>query len=139
MIAFVFWFNSDHSAYELISALILAWSLMVSWNQLVAFSKSAMGKLIGIGMIVIVALVYIVTHHFFNYLLNTVHISVTHPPLLSSILSIGIIVFGSILSIWVARHRNSHTFAVLYLWLVKLGEAKSASIESHPNYLKKYL
>lgn len=139
VIAFAFWFNSDRSAYELISALILAWSLMVSWNQLVAFSKSAMGKVIGIGMIVIVALVYIVTHHFFNYLLNTVHISVTHPPLLSSILSIGIIVFGSILSIWVARHRNSHTFAVLYLWLVKLGEAKSASIESHPNYLKKYL
>ncbi|MEJ7252748.1 proton-conducting transporter membrane subunit, partial [Staphylococcus epidermidis] len=35
VIAVLFWMNSDHSAYELISSLILAWSLMVSWNQLV--------------------------------------------------------------------------------------------------------
>jgi len=50
-----------------------------------------------------------------------------------------ILVFGSVLSIWVARQRDSKAFAVLYLWLVKLGEAKTKSIESHPTYLKKYL
>ncbi|MCT1927465.1 NADH dehydrogenase subunit 5 [Staphylococcus pasteuri] len=139
VIAVLFWMNSDHSAYELISSLILAWSLMVSWNQLVAFSKTIMGKVVGVCMIIIVALVYIVTHHFFKYLLSTVDISVTHPPIISSIISIAILVFGSVFSIWVSRHRNSHAFAVLYLWLVKLGEAKSASVESHPTYLKKYL
>ncbi|WP_242444170.1 hypothetical protein, partial [Staphylococcus pseudintermedius] len=37
------------------------------------------------------------------------------------------------------RHRYSKTFAVLYVWLVNLGEARSKAIESHTNYLKKYL
>ncbi|WP_256090047.1 hypothetical protein, partial [Staphylococcus aureus] len=44
---------------------------------------------------------------------------------------------GSLLSIWVARNRYSKGFAVLYVWLVNLGEERSKAIESHPNYLKK--
>ncbi|WP_441374241.1 hypothetical protein, partial [Acinetobacter baumannii] len=71
--------------------------------------------------------------------LSHVYMNVAHPPLISVIISILILVFGSILSIWVARQRDSKAFAVLYLWLVKLGEAKTKSIESHPTYLKKYL
>ncbi|MCD0818841.1 NADH-quinone oxidoreductase subunit L, partial [Staphylococcus aureus] len=54
-------------------------------------------------------------------------------------ISVVILIFGSLLSIWVARHRYSKGFAVLYVWLVNLGEARSKAIESHPNYLKKYL
>ncbi|MDU6961921.1 MAG: hypothetical protein E6364_06035, partial [Staphylococcus sp.] len=38
-----------------------------------------------------------------------------------------------------ARHRTSTAFAKVYLWLIKIGEAKFKSVESHPNYLKKYL
>ncbi|MEJ7262447.1 NADH-quinone oxidoreductase subunit L, partial [Staphylococcus epidermidis] len=49
-----------------------------------------------------------------------------------------IIVFGSMLSIWVARRRESKAFAKLYLWLIKVGEAKAQSIESHPSYLKRF-
>ena len=56
--------------------------------------------------------------------------------MISIIISIIILVLGSILSIWVARQRDSKAFAILYLWLVKLGEAKAQSIESHPTYLK---
>lgn len=63
----------------------------------------------------------------------------TTPPTVSVIISVVILIFGSLLSIWVARHRYSKGFAVLYVWLVNLGEARSKAIESHPNYLKKYL
>ena len=39
IVAFLFWISSDRSAYEVLSALILAWSLLVSWNQMVALVK----------------------------------------------------------------------------------------------------
>ncbi|OHO72499.1 NADH dehydrogenase [Staphylococcus sp. HMSC036D05] len=139
VIAVAFWLNSDRSPYEIISALILAWSLMVSWNQMVAFSRGLIGRVVGVMMIVIVAIVYIITHHYFYNTLNTVYMHIAHPPVISIIISIIILVLGSILSIWVARQRDSKAFAILYLWLVKLGEAKAQSIESHPTYLKKYL
>ena len=58
VIAVAFWLNSDRSPYEIISALILAWSLMVSWNQMVAFSRGLIGRVVGVMMIVIVAIVY---------------------------------------------------------------------------------
>ena len=47
LIAIIFWLNSDRHAYDVLSALILAWSLMVSWNQLVAFSHGLIGRVIG--------------------------------------------------------------------------------------------
>ena len=50
-----------------------------------------------------------------------------------------ILVLGSIFSIWVARRRSSIAFAKVYLWLVKIGEAKFKSVESHPNYLKLFI
>ena len=105
IIAILFWLGSDRSAYEILSALILAWSLMVSWNQMVAFSRGLIGRVIGIIMIVIVALVYIVTHHYFYNTLSHVYMNVAHPPLMSVIIGILILVFGSVLSIWVARQR----------------------------------
>ena len=61
-----------------------------------------------------------------------------HPPLISVIICVAILVLG-IFSIWVARRRSSIAFAKVYLWLVKIGEAKFKSVESHPNYLKNYL
>ncbi|MDU2310265.1 MAG: NADH dehydrogenase subunit 5 [Staphylococcus epidermidis] len=138
LIAIIFWLNSDRHAYDVLSALILAWSLMVSWNQLVAFSHGLIGRIIGICMIIVVAIVYIITHHYFFTTLSTVDIHIVSPPSISIFLSIAILVFGSMLSIWVARRRESKAFAKLYLWLIKVGEAKTQSIESHPSYLKRF-
>lgn len=139
VIAVVFWLNSDRHAYEVISALILAWSLMVSWNQLVAFSKGMIGRTVGLLLIVIVAMVYLVTHHYFYEVLQSVTAYPSVAPLGSVIVSIVILVLGSLISIWVAHKRYSTAFAVIYLWLVNLGEARAKAIESHPDYLKKYL
>lgn len=139
IIAVIFFMTSKHNAYTLISAFILAWSLSVSWNQMVALNRGVMGRIIGIAMLVIVAFVYIITHQVFVGILDNVYMVPSHPPLFSAILCIAILVLGSVFSIWVARRRTSTAFAKVYLWLIKIGEAKFKSVESHPNYLKKYL
>ena len=139
VIAIIFFLTSSHTPYTLISAFILAWSLSVSWNQMVALNRGMMGRVIGIVMLIIVALVYVVTHEVFVNILNSVYMVTPHPPLISVIICVAILVLGSIFSIWVARRRSSIAFAKVYLWLVKIGEAKFKSVESHPNYLKNYL
>jgi len=139
LLAILFWMINDHSAYNLISAFILAWSISVSWNQLIALNRGIIGRLLGIVVLIFVAAVYYVTHAFFINILSAISIHVTHPPMISVVISIAMLVFGSILSIWVARRRDSTAFAIVYLWLVKIGEAKFKSVESHPNYLQKYL
>ncbi|MBW4892234.1 NADH dehydrogenase subunit 5 [Staphylococcus haemolyticus] len=139
VIAIIFFLTSSHMPYTLISAFILAWSLSVSWNQMVALNRGMMGRVIGIVMLIIVALVYVVTHEVFVNILNSVYMVTPHPPLISVIICVAILVLGSIFSIWVARRRSSIAFAKVYLWLVKIGEAKFKSVESHPNYLKNYL
>ncbi|MGT2378201.1 NADH dehydrogenase subunit 5 [Staphylococcus aureus] len=139
IVAFLFWMSSDRSAYEVLSALILGWSLLVSWNQMVAFSKGRMARLVGMILIAIVTFIYVITHNYFYAVLQNITTHATTPPTVSVIISVVILIFGSLLSIWVARHRYSKVFAVLYVWLVNLGEARSKAIESHPNYLKKYL
>ena len=139
VIAVIFFLTSSHTPYTLISAFILAWSLSVSWNQMVALNRGMMGRMIGIAMLIIVALVYVVTHDVFVNILSNVYMVAPHPPFISVVICIAILVLGSIFSIWVARRRSSTAFAKVYLWLVKIGEAKFKSVESHPNYLKKYL
>lgn len=139
IIAVMFWLTSDQHPYELISAFIFAWSISVSWNQMIALNQGIAGRLIGILVLVVVSSVYYVTHHMFLDILNSVSIQPSHPPLIGVIISVALLVFGSILSVWVARYRSSNAFAVIYLWLIKIGEAKFKSVESHPNYLKKYL
>ena len=130
VIAIIFFLTSSHTPYTLISAFILAWSLSVSWNQMVALNRGMMGRVIGIVMLIIVALVYVVTHEVFVNILNSVYMVTPHPPLISVIICVAILV---------SRRRSSIAFAKVYLWLVKIGEAKFKSVESHPNYLKNYL
>ena len=120
VIAIIFFLTSSHTPYTLISAFILAWSLSVSWNQMVALNRGMMGRVIGIVMLIIVALVYVVTHEVFVNILNSVYMVTPHPPLISVIICVAILVLGSIFSIWVARRRSSIAFAKVYLWLVKL-------------------
>ena len=57
---------NDHSAYNLISAFILAWSISVSWNQLIALNRGIIGRLLGIVVLIFVAAVYYVTHAFLS-------------------------------------------------------------------------
>ena len=86
---------------------------------MVALNRGMMGRVIGIAMLIIVALVYVVTHEVFVNILNSVYMVTPHP-LISVIICVAILVLGSIFSIWVARRRSSTAFAKVYLWLVKL-------------------
>ena len=86
---------------------------------MVALNRGMMGRVIGIVMLIIVALVYVVTHEVFVNILNSVYMVTPHP-LISVIICVAILVLGSIFSIWVARRRSSIAFAKVYLWLVKL-------------------
>lgn len=87
---------------------------------MVALNRGMMGRVIGIVMLIIVALVYVVTHEVFVNILNSVYMVTPHLPLISVIICVAILVLGSIFSIWVARRRSSIAFAKVYLWLVKL-------------------
>ena len=66
LLAILFWMINDHSAYNLISAFILAWSISVSWNQLIALNRGIIGRLLGIVVLIFVAAVYYVTHAFLS-------------------------------------------------------------------------
>lgn len=59
--------------------------------------------------------------------------------IVSVIISVVILIFGSLLSIWVVCYWYFKGFVVLYVWLVNLGEVCLKVIESYLNYLKKYL
>ena len=86
VIAIIFFLTSSHTPYTL-SAFILAWSLSVSWNQMVALNRGMMGRVIGIVMLIIVALVYVVTHEVFVNILNSVYM-VTPSTIISVIICV---------------------------------------------------
>ncbi|MCY8198010.1 NADH-quinone oxidoreductase subunit L, partial [Bacillus spizizenii] len=85
------------------------------------------------------AFVYFIIHNLFYKWLHTSVFQSVQPPMSAVIIVVCLLLFGSALGTWVARHRSSVLFAVLYLWLVRLGEAKPKTVESHPDYLKQYL
>ncbi|WP_138419415.1 NADH dehydrogenase subunit 5 [Aquibacillus sediminis] len=133
-------FMAPGDGYQWISALILGWSLSVAWTQLVAFGEGKMNRMIGLSFIGGVAAVYVIIHNlFYEWLYTTAYHSV-QPPMSVVIIVICLLVFGSAIGRWVAHNRSSSSasFAVFYLWLVRLGEAKTKSVESHPNYLKQF-
>ncbi len=57
----------------------------------------------------------------------------------SVILLLFILLAGSAIGVWLARHRSSTFYAVIYLWLVRLGEPHNDLVESHPKYLTQSL
>ena len=57
------------------------------------------------------------------------------PPAPAAILLLFILLAGSAVGVWLARHRSSTSYAVIYLWLVRLGEPQNDLVESHPKYL----
>ncbi|MGM0904812.1 MAG: NADH dehydrogenase subunit 5 [Bacillota bacterium] len=139
MVGATFWLIAPREGYQLISALILGWSLSVSWTQLVAFVEGRIGRIAGVAFLGGAAAIYFIIHHlFYEWLHTTVYQSV-QPPMFVVIIVICLLLLGSAIGAWVARNTSSVSFAVIYLWLVRLGEAKPKSVESHPNYLKHYL
>ncbi|MEG7357859.1 NADH dehydrogenase subunit 5 [Bacillus inaquosorum] len=134
-----FWLTAPDEGYQFISALILGWSLSVSWTQLVAFGEGRLGRIVGITFLGGAALVYFIIHSLFYEWLHTIAFQSVQPPMSAVIIVVCLLLFGSALGTWVARHRSSVFFAVLYLWLVRLGEAKPKTVERHPDYLKQYL
>lgn len=136
VIGVAFWLTAPGDGYHLISALILGWSLSVSWTQLVAFGE---GRIAGLTVLGVAALVYFIIHNLFYKWLHTTIFQSVQPPMSAVMIVVCLLLFGSALGTWVARHRSSVFFAVLYLWLVRLGEAKPKSVESHPDYLKQYI
>ncbi|MFH0348098.1 NADH dehydrogenase subunit 5 [Bacillus vallismortis] len=134
-----FWLTAPGEGYQFISALILGWSLSVSWTQLVAFGEGRLGRIVGLTCLGGAALVYFIIHSLFYEWLHTIAFQSVQPPMSAVIIVVCLLLFGSALGTWVARHRSSVFFAVLYLWLVRLGEAKPKTVERHPDYLKQYL
>ena len=59
----------------------------------------------------------------------------TQPSVPAVILLLFILLVGSAIGLWLARNRSSKAFAILYLWLVQLGEPNHDVVESHPKYL----
>ncbi|WP_420976707.1 NADH dehydrogenase subunit 5 [Bacillus vallismortis] len=134
-----FWLTAPGEGYRFISALILGWSLSVSWTQLVAFGEGRLGRIVGLTCLGGAALVYFIIHHLFYEWLHTMAFQSVQPPMSAVIIVVSLLLFGSVMGTWIARHRSSVFSAVVYLWLVRLGEAKPKTVESHPDYLKQYL
>ncbi|MFP7233023.1 NADH dehydrogenase subunit 5 [Bacillus subtilis] len=139
VIGVAFWLAAPGEGYQLISALILGWSLSVSWTQLVAFGEGRIGRIVGFIFLGGAALVYIMIHNLFYEWLHTTVFQSVQPPMAAVIIVGCLLLFGSALGTWVARHRSSVLSTVIYLWLIRLGEAKPKSVESHPDYLKQYI
>lgn len=45
------------------------------------------------------------------------------------------LLFASVVAILLTRKHLSRFYAIIYLWLVRLGEPHNDVIESHPSYL----
>ncbi|WEG12484.1 NADH dehydrogenase subunit 5 [Pullulanibacillus sp. KACC 23026] len=135
-----YWVMASGNGYGLVNALILGWSLSFSWTQLVAFGKGRIERLAGVALLGGSALVYFMIHHlFYKWLHSTVVDQSVQLPL-SVVIFVGcLLILGSLISVLARRFPSSIAFAILYLWLVKLGEGQSKAMEVHPNYLKHYL
>lgn len=138
-VGLVFWLQSPGEGYQLISAIILGLSLSISWKQLVALGEGNVGRIAGLLMVGGTAAIYVTIHHFFYDFLQSTVPQGTQPPTVAVIIIACLLLVGSVIGSFIARNRSSIFFAVLYLWLVRLGEAKPKSVESHPGYLKQQL
>jgi NAD(P)H-quinone oxidoreductase subunit 5 len=134
-----FWLSAPEEGYRLVSGLILAWSLSVSWTQLVAFGEGRLGRVVGLTVLIVVGGVYFLVHHYFADALYTMTLHSVQPPTIIVVLVALILLLGSLISTWVARNRSTVAFSILYMWIVRLGDAKAETVERHPNYLKSYL
>ncbi|MBO0962421.1 NADH dehydrogenase subunit 5 [Neobacillus sp. MM2021_6] len=131
------WLSSSGENYQFISALTLGWSVSLAWTQLVAFGNGHIARIAGFSLVAVAAIVYHFVHDaFYGVLQNSIPKGI-QPPEPAAILLLIILLAGSAAGVWLARHRSSTAYSVIYLWLVRLGEPQSNLIESHPKYLTK--
>lgn len=135
----LFWRMTSGNEYGLVYSLILGWSLSFSWTQLVALGKGRIDRFAGFFLLSSSAVVYFMIHQLFYKWLHYTIDQTAKLPMPVVIFIICLLILGSVIGVLSSRYSSSVTFAVLYLWLVKLGEGQSKEIESQPNYLKHYL
>ncbi|WP_066074588.1 NADH dehydrogenase subunit 5 [Neobacillus soli] len=135
MVALVICLSSPGESYQLISALTLGWSVSLAWTKLVAFGCGRVGRIAGFSLVTAAAIVYSLVHDtFYDVLQDSIPKGIqAQAP--AAILLLIILLAGSTAGVWLARHRSSTAYAVIYLWLVRLGEPQNDLVESHPKYL----
>ncbi|MFC3885571.1 NADH dehydrogenase subunit 5 [Bacillus songklensis] len=134
-----YWLTSPEEAYQLISALILGWSVSFAWTQLVAFGYGRIGRIAGFSLFAGMAIVFNIIHTAFYRLLHETVQKGIQPPTPTAIFLMFTLLAGSAIGAWLARNRSSTSFAIIYLWLVRLGEPHNDLVESHPKYLAQSL
>ena len=132
------WLASPGVGYSLISALILGWSVTIAWTQFVAFGNGTMVVWQDLHCLLGVQLF---TASFIPAFIDfyTRVLRIIQPPTLVIILFLFILLGGSAIGLWLTRHRSSVPYAVIYFWLVRLGESRNDLVESHPKYLTQSL
>ena len=138
-IAIAFWFTTSGEGYQFVSAFVLGWSLYFSWKQLVVFGEGRMGRIVGLFILAGFSLIYFTVHNSLYKWLHTDMYQSVQPSAPAVIFVICLLLFGSAISTLVTRNQSSTIFAVMYLWFVRVGEARRKSVESHPSYLKHYV
>ncbi|MED4202504.1 NADH dehydrogenase subunit 5 [Neobacillus mesonae] len=134
-----FWLSAPEEAYQWVSALILGWSVTLAWTQLVAFGYGRIGRIAGFMLLLGAAFVYSFIHSAFSKLLHETVRSGFQPTILGVSFLFIVLLAGSVIGFLITRKRSSTTLAVIYLWLVRLGEPKEDLVESHPKYLSQSL
>nr|WP_318504118.1 NADH dehydrogenase subunit 5 [Bacillus sp. T3] len=139
MVAIGYWLSSHGEAYQMISSVALGWSVFLAWTQLVATGNGHIARMAGFSIFAGAALLYTMIHSVFYKLLEkTIHTGI-QPPTFAAILLVLVLLMISILGAWFSRNRTSTTFAIIYLWFVRVGEPHQNLIESHPKYLTQIL
>ena len=133
------WLTSPREVYQWISALIMGWSVLLAWTQLVTFGGSRIGRVAGLSLFAGAAIIYSIIHNAFYSLLHESVQNGIQPSTPVVILFLFLLLAGSVIGIWLARHRSSNFYSVIYLWLVRLGESQIDLVESHPKYLTKIM
>lgn len=130
-----FWLTASGDGYQLVSSLILGVSVSLGWKQLVAFENSLIGRLVGLTFFTVGAAVYWFIHSAFHYLLHDAVVMSKQPSMLAGFLLLIILLGGSAFGSWLSRHRTTKLYALIYLWLVQVGEPQKDFIQTHPKYL----
>jgi NAD(P)H-quinone oxidoreductase subunit 5 len=132
---FVFWLSSPEMTYQFISAVILGWSVTVAWQQISAFESGRKGLFSGVFMLFVAGIIFIFVHHTFHDLLHDLVQIQNQSPKYFALFLFVILLSASGLGIWLSNNRSSRLFAIVYLWLVQLGEPRNDLVETHPKYI----
>lgn len=133
-----YWVISPNDTYQVVEAFILGCSAAIAWTQLHAFEKSHFVRISGLFLFSGAVMVYYFIHFVFYRMLQGVVQEQLQSPVMSTGLFLVFLIISSVFVMWLACHRSSNVYMVIYLWLVRLGEPHKDLIESHPKYLTNY-